>query len=101
MEQRDERGRLLGLLPLFGYREPPVGTQKLLLLGTGTTDYLGGVFRHPAAVSLAAQALQFTLTAVPAWSRLAVAPRRREHPGPQIGSRRALRRSPVGGCAAC
>ncbi len=70
VEQRDEHGHLLGLLPLFGYREPSEGTQKLLLLGTGTTDYLGGIFRAPSAVFLAAQALQFALTVIPAWNRL-------------------------------
>ncbi len=70
VEQRDGDGHLLGLLPLFGYREPSDGTHKLLLLGTGNTDYLGGIFRPPSAVSLAAQALQFALTAAPAWNRL-------------------------------
>lgn len=69
VEQRDERGCLLGLLPLFNYREPSDGARKLLLLGTGTTDYLGGSFRPPFAISLAAQALQFALDAT-RWDQL-------------------------------
>ncbi len=68
--QWDGRGRLLGLLPLFVYCEPSTQMRKLLLLGAGTTDYLGGVFRPPSAPSLAAEALRFAMTAVPAWSRL-------------------------------
>jgi CelD/BcsL family acetyltransferase involved in cellulose biosynthesis len=35
----------IGLLPLYIYPEPRTGERKLLSLGVGTTDYLGGVFR--------------------------------------------------------
>ena len=69
--QRDADGRLVGLLPLFTLLEPGPRSQlqslsqtesqsrKLLLLGTGTTDYLGGVFHPTDATRLAAAALQF------------------------------------------
>ncbi len=70
VQQRDDKGRLLGLLPLFAYRDPSQGTHKLLLLGTGTTDYLGGVFQPIPASSLAEAALRFALTEIPAWNRL-------------------------------
>lgn len=37
-------GEAIGFLPLYVYREPLTGERKLMLLGVGTTDYLGGVF---------------------------------------------------------
>ena len=39
-----EDGHLVGLLPLYIYREPASGERQLLLLGAGTSDYLDGVF---------------------------------------------------------
>ena len=39
-----ERGELAGFLPLYVYLEPSTAERKLMLLGVGTTDYLGGVF---------------------------------------------------------
>ncbi len=36
--------RLVGLLPLYAYREPHAGERKLLLIGAGTSDHLDGVF---------------------------------------------------------
>ena len=67
--QRAADGRLVGLLPLFtlldpgphdeSQLQPQTQSWKLLLLGTGTTDYLGGVFRPADAARLAAAALQF------------------------------------------
>ncbi len=41
---RDEgSGRLVGLLPLYVYREPATGERQMLLLGAGTSDYLDAV----------------------------------------------------------
>ena len=48
--------RLIGLLPLYIYEEEPArtsverGLRKLLLLGSGTSDYLDGVFAPDCAV---------------------------------------------------
>ncbi|HET9086795.1 MAG TPA: GNAT family N-acetyltransferase [Acidobacteriaceae bacterium] len=39
-----QRGKLTGLLPFYVYREPRTGDRQMLLLGAGTSDYLGGVF---------------------------------------------------------
>lgn len=39
-----QRGKLVGLLPFYIYREPRTGDRQMLLLGAGTSDYLGGVF---------------------------------------------------------
>ncbi len=36
--------RLLGLLPLYVYTQPETHERQFLLLGAGTTDYLGGVW---------------------------------------------------------
>ena len=73
-KQEDEDGRLLGLLPLFTLREPASDisseTHKLLLLGTGSTDYMGGVFEPTSAPSLAGAALAFAMAAIPGWNRL-------------------------------
>lgn len=37
-------GEPMGFLPFYIYREPHTGARQLLLLGVGTTDYLGGIF---------------------------------------------------------
>lgn len=84
IELRNERGRLAGLLPLFGYGEPSGTTQKLLLLGTGTTDYLGGLFRPPFALSLAAQALKFTAERTTTWNQLYFGQLRQDSPLLQV-----------------
>jgi CelD/BcsL family acetyltransferase involved in cellulose biosynthesis len=38
------RDQLVGLLPTYIYSDQKTGCRKVLPLGTGTTDYLGGVF---------------------------------------------------------
>ncbi len=68
--QRDEQGPLLGLLPLFLYTETATHNRKLLLLGTGTTDYLGGIFHPSAAGSAGAAALRFVMERMPDWDSL-------------------------------
>jgi len=45
---RDGAGRLVGLLPMYVYAQPEGGERHLLLLGAGTSDYLGGLFRREA-----------------------------------------------------
>ena len=45
---RDRAGRLAGLLPLYIYTQPATGERHLLLLGAGTSDYLGGIFAPTA-----------------------------------------------------
>src|SRR6185437_15341616 len=37
------RHRLIGLLPFYIYREPRSGGRQLLLIGSGTSDYLDGL----------------------------------------------------------
>lgn len=59
--QRGRAGRLLGLLPLFSYRDAETQVRKLLLLGAGTTDYLGGMFLPSHTPSLGPEALRFAL----------------------------------------
>ncbi len=59
---RDAEGRLLGLLPLYIYTQPGTGRRDRLLLGAGTSDYLGGLFVDGAgipAVTLARAALDW------------------------------------------
>ena len=59
---RDANGRLLGLLPLYIYTQPETGRRDRLLLGAGTSDYLGALFRDGAETSaavLAAAALRW------------------------------------------
>ena len=66
-------GTLLGLVPLYVYREPATGERKLLLIGAGTTDYLDGLFAPSAdPARLAQQALHFVLHEVPYWETLAL-----------------------------
>ena len=86
IEQRDGRGRLLGLLPLFSYQEPLDGTHKTLLLGTGTTDYLGGTFGPADATFLAGQALTHSSEVLPTNSRLEFLQLRSDSPLLQAGA---------------
>lgn len=70
----EEAGRPVGLLPLFTYTEAATPTRpeirKLLLLGTGTSDYLGGVFLPGSGTMLPGTALRAALQASPAWDSL-------------------------------
>jgi len=60
---RDATGTLLGLLPAYIYMQPETCRRDLLLLGAGTSDYLGGLFSQPAAAALALS----TLLQLPEW----------------------------------
>ncbi len=60
---QDRNDQLLGLLPCFAYADPISGVRKLLLLGSGTADYLGGTF-HSAAPFLAGLALRAAVSAI-------------------------------------
>ena len=53
---RDAQGRLLGLLPLYIHTQPGTGQRDRLLLGAGTSDYLGGLFDGGATAPAVAQA---------------------------------------------
>ena len=53
---RDKEGRLVGLLPLYIYTQPESGRRDRLLLGAGTSDYLGGLFGGAASMPAAALA---------------------------------------------
>ncbi len=53
---RDHRGRLAAVLPIYLYRQPTGGERHLLLLGAGTSDYLGGVFAQDSAADAPAGA---------------------------------------------
>ncbi len=50
-------GTLSGLLPAYVYTEPHTRRRKLLLVGVGTSDYLGGVFDPASASATVAAAL--------------------------------------------
>lgn len=52
-----ESGILLGIVPLYVYREPASGDRHLLLLGAGTSDYLDAIVSPKCAVEDIAQAL--------------------------------------------
>ncbi len=52
---------LLGLLPLYIYREPKNGQRQLLPLGVGTTDYLGGIFAQDCSIEAIQSALDLAL----------------------------------------
>ena len=70
---RGTDGDLLGLLPLYTYREPHTGERKLLLLGAGTSDYLDGVFSGAAAaIGHAQKALAFALQELGCWDSLSL-----------------------------
>ncbi len=48
---RDGAGCLIGLLPMYVYTQPGSGRRDRMLLGAGTSDYLGGVFQASAGCS--------------------------------------------------
>ncbi len=71
--------RLLGLLPTYLYRQPETGSQLLLLLGAGTTDYLDGLW-SPALPGAAASTLQALLGEPPPWDAAYLAQLRPDSP---------------------
>lgn len=60
---RDSAGTLTALLPAYIYPQPNTGRRELLLLGAGTSDYLGGLFTNPDVADLALT----TLLELPDW----------------------------------
>jgi CelD/BcsL family acetyltransferase involved in cellulose biosynthesis len=60
-----EQGRLAGMIPLFVYEAE--GVRKLLLLGTGTSDYLDGVFKVDRASEAIATAFEYLRTRERDW----------------------------------
>lgn len=66
---RNTAGRLVGFLPLYIYPQPHSGERHLLLLGAGTSDYLGGVFDAQGASALAAAMLRHLQSTTGKWDR--------------------------------
>ena len=63
---RDPTGTLTALLPAYIYPQPDTHRRDLLLLGAGTSDYLGGLFANPESADLAFS----TLLQQPDWDHL-------------------------------
>jgi CelD/BcsL family acetyltransferase involved in cellulose biosynthesis len=64
-----DRGRLIGLLPFYIYREPGGGQRQMLLIGAGTSDYLDGIF-SPECTVLAIRAALDILAQTEGWDTL-------------------------------
>jgi glycosyltransferase involved in cell wall biosynthesis/CelD/BcsL family acetyltransferase involved in cellulose biosynthesis len=54
-----QHSKLIGLLPCFIPIDRSIGRRQLLLLGTGNSDYLGGIFSTEHRESAASTALEF------------------------------------------
>jgi CelD/BcsL family acetyltransferase involved in cellulose biosynthesis len=70
-------GSAVGFLPFYVYCDPITVQRQLLLLGTGTTDYLDGVFSRHCSLQCVTEALQITCDNK-TWDRLVALQLRRE-----------------------
>ncbi len=52
-------GAAVGVVPFYIYVEPTTGERRLLLMGVGTTDYLGGVFAASCSGADVARAIAY------------------------------------------
>ncbi len=74
-----ETGRLAGLAPTYVYQDRETGQRKLLLLGAGTSDYLGGVW-SPCFPGAPRRALECATQAGQSWEVAAFQQLRRGGP---------------------
>lgn len=73
-------GALIGVLPFYIYPDPQSGERRLLLLGAGTSDYLGGAFSPSCGPEQIAEALE-VLRQQPGWR---IANATQLHPGAHL-----------------
>lgn len=87
------RGELVGLLPLYIYTRAEDGQRQLLLLGAGTTDYLGGAFRAHKPEPVISAALDAVAARAEMWDTATLGQLRQSSPLLALAQMRGLQAS--------
>jgi CelD/BcsL family acetyltransferase involved in cellulose biosynthesis len=87
------RSELAGLLPLYIFTRAEDGQRQLLLLGAGTSEYLGGVFRAHKPEPVVSAALEALMARSEMWDTATFAQLPQHSPLPALAQVRGLHSS--------